>query len=554
MKQLTKIVGFCLSLILLLGSCDSTELDLTENPNALSPSQADATFFLNKIQVDFAYWVHYIGHRGGELTLINYMYGRTYKNIYDPDDWDHIWRTAYRTMMEDIRLMNILADESGLTFHRAMGKVFQAYVLITLVDFFGDIPYKEALKAGEGKLNPNSDSGESVYQAALTMLDSAIEDFNAEGPKPDDFYYGGDTSKWIKAINSIKKRVLLNLGDFSAYSAITDYIQEAKDDFQFAWGTNEATPDTRHPLYGGGRGESSKYSDSNTNYSSTGGGEYMSNWLMFKMLNGHGGNKDPRMAYYFYRQVNATPGFDSDPNEEVLECGLEGYYIPPQLQTENQPFCAPTNSNSAAANGYWGRDHGNDNGIPPDGFLRTLRGVYPAGGSFDDNSFKGQVDGDGLGGKGITPIILSSWMHYLNAEVAVNKGDDPTLETLAGLKDALQKVDDLGGDELTQETIDNYIAAFTSDWNAASSTEEKLDLWATEFFISLTGNGIDAYNSYRRNGYPRDLQPNIEPDPGSFPVSQFYPANYTSTNSNATQKSDLNIRVFWNTEGATNLK
>ena len=31
----------------------------------------------------------------------------------------------------------------------------------------------------------------------------------------------------------------------------------------------------------------------------------------------------------------------------------------------------------------------NDNGTPPDGFLRTLRGTYPAGGKFDDSSFGG---------------------------------------------------------------------------------------------------------------------------------------------------------------------
>ena len=79
-------------------------------------------------------------------------------------------------------------------------------------------------------------------------------------------------------------------------------------------------------------------------------------------------------------------------------------------------------------------------------------------------------------------------------------------------------------------------------------------MWATEFFISLTGNGIDAYNSYRRNGFPRSLQPNIEPDPGQFPLSQYYPANYVNTNRNATQKSAKTVRIFWNTNGPTTLK
>ena len=542
MKNSKNILTLFLCVLFTMVSCDTLELDLTENPNALSPNQADAGFFLNSIQIDFAFWVSSMGDRGGELTRINYMSGRTYNNVYSPDSWNGVWSSAYRGMLEDIRLMNILADEAGLTYHRGMGKVFQAYILLTLVDYFGDIPYTEALQGAEAILNPVSDSGESVYNAAISTLESAISDFNSGGPVPsNDYYYQGDADKWIKAANSIKKKALLNLGDFSNYNSITNYIVNPSDDFQFVWGTSPATPDTRHPLY-------------RSNYTSTGGGEYMSNWLMFNMINGHAGNTDPRINYYFYRQVDNTPGFDSSADEEVLECGLPGYYVPPQLRGSDTPFCAPTNSTSKPANGYWGRDHGNDNGIPPDGFKRTLRGIYPAGGAFDDESFEGKVDGDGQGGFGITPIFLSSWMHFMNAEVNVNTGGDPTYETLIALEQALIKTDDLGGPELSDEDVSNYIAAFTSDWNASTSTEEKLDMWATEFFISLTGNGIDAYNSYRRNGYPRSLQPNIEPDPGQFPLIQYYPANYVNTNKNADQRSSKTERVFWNSNGPTGLK
>jgi hypothetical protein len=542
MKHINYILGLCLCAIFVLVSCETIELDLTSNPNALSPEQADPTFFLNSIQVDFAYWVNTMGDRGGELTRINYMNGRNYNTIYSPDSWNGVWSSAYRGMLEDIRLMNLLADEAGLTFHKGMGKVFQAYVMLTLVDYFGDVPYSEALQGSEGILNPAADSGQAVYDAAIALLDSAVADFNAGGPVPaEDFFYNGNASKWIKAANSIKKKALLNKGDFSGYNAISNYISDSSDDFQFSWGTSPATPDTRHPLYRG-------------SYTSTGGGEYMSNWMMFKMINGYAGNTDPRINYYFYRQVGETPGFDSAGNEEVLECGLTGYYVPPQLRGDDTPFCAPTNSASKSASGYWGRDHGNNNGTPPDGFLRTIRGAYPAGGVYDDSSFEGQVDGAGQGGAGITPVILSSWMHFMNAEVAISTGGNPTSETLIAVEQALNKSDDLGGPAMAADDVSAYVAAFTSEWNAAGSTADKLDLWATEYFISMVGNGIDAYNSYRRNGYPRSLQPNVEPDPGQFPLSQFYPANYVNTNKNANQRGSKSERVFWNSNGPTNLK
>ena len=543
MKYTNYILGLCLSTMLVVTSCETLDIELTENPNALSPSQADPGFFLNSIQVDFAYWVHSMGDRGGELTRINYMNGRNYDNIYSPDSWNGLWSSAYRGMLEDIRLMNLIAEERGLQFEIGMGKVFQSYIMLTLVDNFGDVPYSEALKGGEGVLNPVSDDGATVYASAIALLDSAIADFNAGAlaGSSNDFYYGGNSSKWIKAANSIKKKALLNTGDLAGYNAISDYISTAADDFEFQWGTNQATPDTRHPLY-------------RQNYTNTGGGEYQSNWIVFNMLNGHAGNTDPRLPYYYYRQVSETPGFDSAENEEVLECGLTGYYVPPQLRGDDTPFCAPTNSASKPAGGYWGRDHGNDNGTPPDGFLRTLRGTYPAGGKYDDRSFAGQVLGAGEKGAGITPVMLSSWMHFMNAEVAVTSGGDPTAETLTALTQALGKADDLGGDALATADIDAYVAAFTSDWNAAGTTADKLDMWATEYFISMVGNGIDAYNSYRRNGYPRSLQPNVEPDPGSFPTTQYFPANFVNNNKNGSQRSSKSDRVFWNTSGATNLK
>ena len=543
MKYTNYILGLCLSTMLVVTSCETLDIELTENPNALSPSQADPGFFLNSIQVDFAYWVHSMGDRGGELTRINYMNGRNYDNIYSPDSWNGLWSSAYRGMLEDIRLMNLIAEERGLQFEIGMGKVFQSYIMLTLVDNFGDVPYSEALKGGEGVLNPVSDDGATVYASAIALLDSAIADFNAGAlaGSSNDFYYGGNSSKWIKAANSIKKKALLNTGDLAGYNAISDYISTAADDFEFQWGTNQATPDTRHPLY-------------RQNYTNTGGGEYQSNWIVFNMLNGHAGNTDPRLPYYYYRQVSETPGFDSAENEEVLECGLTGYYVPPQLRGDDTPFCAPTNSASKPAGGYWGRDHGNDNGTPPDGFLRTLRGTYPAGGKYDDRSFAGQVLGAGEKGAGITPVMLSSWMHFMNAEVAVTSGSDPTAETLTALTQALGKADDLGGDALATADIDAYVAAFTSDWNAAGTTADKLDMWATEYFISMVGNGIDAYNSYRRNGYPRSLQPNVEPDPGSFPTTQYFPANFVNNNKNGSQRSSKSDRVFWNTSGATNLK
>jgi len=448
---------------------------------------------------------------------------------------DREWRFAYQSIMEDIRLMNILAAEKDFKYHIGIGQVIQAYTIMTLVDFFGDIPYSEALQ-GLDNFNPMADSGSSVYAAAIDLLDAAIANFSEEatGEPQYDFFYNGDWDKWIKAANTLKMKAYMTtrlvdgsaVANFNTIVASDNYISSNDDDFQFTWGKNEIQPDTRHPRY-------------DASYFSTGGQDYMSNWLMNEMLT----TDDPRLLYYYYRQNEATPGFGADPDEETLACSLEtapAHYA-------GFTFCG-------LSNGYWGRDHGDDDGIPPDGFLRTLVGVYPAGGAFDDGSFKGQKNGDGRGGDGITPVMLASWVDFMKAELALQSGGAGEAAAkqalLDGIAKSMAKVTSFATNEDPDEG-DNITDHSDNIGNAFDAATDKMEVVASQYFIALYGNGIDAYNFYRRTGYPQGLQPNLEPNPGGFIRSFYYPANYANTNSNATQKNGVDVQVFWDTNPAS---
>jgi len=76
MKSINKFFAMCLGTLLVLSSCETADLELTVNPNALDPSQASADFFLNGIQEDFAGWAHSYGSDGSNLTRITYLRGR----------------------------------------------------------------------------------------------------------------------------------------------------------------------------------------------------------------------------------------------------------------------------------------------------------------------------------------------------------------------------------------------------------------------------------------------------------------------------------------------
>lgn len=527
-----------LSLGLLLGSCANDnilELDLTENPNALSPNQADPDFLLNLIQVNYGYLMEDFGSLGSEMVRIDQLAGRDYTNAFSPTNFDGLWSSSYQSILQNIQVMRPLAEAAGLNYHLGVADFIEAHVLLSLVDYFGAIPYSEALD--ETNLNPIPDSGSDVYAQAMALLDQAAANFTDGGSAApqNDFFYGGDAASWIKAVNTLKIKAYMttNLVDGGAAAAVQaivssgNYISSTADDFQFYWGSNANQPDTRSPRY-------------STDYTNTGGNSYRSNWLMNNMLN----SGDPRRLYYFYRQNSATPGAGAAPDEETLECSLQTA----PLHYEGYVFCS-------VADGYWGRDHGNDNGIPPDGFLRTLSGVYPAGGKYDDGSFRGQTLLAGLDGAGITPILHSSMVNFWLAELAYKSGNlaETKTQMLNGLAASMDKVTGFydSGDADIERLVSEHSNVVAAAFDAASSDSAKMDIVAEQFLISLYGNGAEGYNFYRRTGFPTTLQPNLEPNPGGFIRSFWYPANYANNNVNATQKTGVGVQIFWDTNPAS---
>ena len=540
MKNLKLTYFLALFSVLFYTSCETTELEITSDPNFLSPEDANVDLFLNGVQEDFARFVQGFGDTGSELTRIDYMSGRNYADVYSPQSFNGLWRSAYQGMREDLRIMNTLAEESGQTFHVAIGQIIEAYVMVTLVDFFGNVPFTESL-AGSANLNPNVDPGADIYAAMHLQLNEAIAALASPGPAPDnDFFYNGDASKWIKAANTLKMKMFITVGDYASFNTIAsndaNYISDNSEDFQFQWGTNEVQPDTRHPWYA-------------SSYTSTGGGRYMSNWLMNTMLTGPGG-QDPRMYYYFYRQVDVVPGFGAAPNEEVLECGLQN--PPNHYITNGYVFCG-------LPAGYWGRDHGNDNGIPPDGFLRTLNGLYPAGGKVDyrigeESAPSGAVDGDGNGGNGITPILLASWVDFMKAEAAWNGGGGDAAAKAAleaGMTKSAAKVTAYYNPASIADNVTNHRSLVLDAFDNAATAEAKKNIVYEQYWIAMYGNGIDAYNTYRRTGFPTTLQANIEPQPGAFIRSLYYPANFVETNNVVDQKSNVEVKVFWDSNSVS---
>ena len=90
-------------------------------------------------------------------------------------------------------------------------------------------------------------------------------------------------------------------------------------------------------------------------------------------------------------------------------------------------------------------------------------------------------------------------------------------------------------------------------YDAATTNSARLDAVMKEYYIALWGNGIDAYNMYRRTGMPLNMQFAKITAPGDFIRSHFYPSNYVNLNQNAIQKA-LTAQVYWDNNPAGFIK
>jgi hypothetical protein len=549
-------------LFFLLGSlaaCKKLDSGLI-NPNAADPSSANVDLLLNSVQGSFTGVYGAASDIGATLTRqLALTSGRDYKTAFTPEALDGFWTNAYTGVVVNANALIPLALEQKKYIQAGMAQVLKAYIMGTMVDYFGDVPNAEAGLGVEGNLNPVADPGAEVYTTVFALLDSAIANFGKSGAvagPANDLFYAGDTEKWVTAANTFKLKFLMQtrlVDQANVTTKVTelltanDLIDDASEDFVFRYGTNNSAPDSRHPHYGANYNDASAANNSANDYL----GNYFMWAIGYEKTGGVLSNLDPRRRYYFYRQTTNNAGV----NSETSSCSIQPF---PAHYPADMVFCLPGDG----AAGYWGRDHGDASGTPPDGQLRTTYGVYPAGGEFDASQATSVSNTRGGKGAGIDPVWMSFYTAFLEAEAALTLGITEAgtprdlLET--GIRASIAKVlafpatvNVVVPDSRipSPEAIDLYVSTVLDSYDAATTDAERLNIIIKEYYLAAWGNGIEPYNNYRRTGSPNNLQPVLTtPNPGFFIRSLFYPSVYKNRNSKApAQKNpgDEANKVFW---------
>ncbi len=522
----------------LVSGCSETFLDINTDPN--NPSEATLDLVMPAIQVGYVSAFLRDVERASAAIVDQVHSGDYGRWRLTESDFNNAWKGLYTESLADIEVVIAQAEESEQLAYAGMAKIQKAYIYSLLVDLWGDVPFQEAMDA----LNPVYDPGADIYPQLFTLIDEGMADLEAGGviQAGADMIYGGDKAKWNKMANSLKLKMLLQTRKVDptasavGISAILNsglYITANEEDFQFQFGSGIA-PQNAHPYWVQDYNTSSRAGlQSNSFFVKLRGGSPRRPGDYTNIsANVRYGVEDPRLRYYFYRQVGGLPE-----GHASIPCDL------------NQIGCFF----QYTGEGYLGRDRGDNSVGPADGAEYTAYGVYPVGGLFDADQFKQATVNDGTG-SGIFPMITNFMMKFALAEatLTLEVPGDARAYLEEGMRASILKVMNVG-DLLAapptefkpaDEAINLYINTVLAKYDAADAAG-KLEVVMDQAYVALFGNGIEAYNNYRRTGYPK-LMPVVDNnEAGPFPRRLVYVVDEIGANANVPKDYSVSNPVFW---------
>ncbi|MBL7699690.1 MAG: SusD/RagB family nutrient-binding outer membrane lipoprotein [Chitinophagaceae bacterium] len=601
-----------LAVIVIATSCKKDFLNINNDPN--NPTDAPVDLLLTTAERTLGDALAMGGGDNGGLSQLLEVYVHRITTREEADQYgvkgnefftSLAWPKFYSTspppgeseplhgILQNLEEITRKATADGNLYYRGIARALKAYTYSQLVDVFGDVPFSEANKLDDPEnpiTYPKFDDDAEIYPKLIDTLNAALDDLQAADggafqPAGDDVIYGGNIDNWIAAINTIKLKLFLQQRKVSDVSAQVNalladpgsLISSTSQSFLMRYGTLGATDD-RNPAF--------------QEYFSTQRSNHISPWFYEIMKGRNSGinfnNPDPRIPYYWYNQLRRD-----------TSSGTETYFEAPENQTEYR------DDNFATI--YFGsvgpdRDRNNQN------TLSTL-GIYPAGGRYDNGgggalgSYEEVMhdwlenpipenrpaDGDGVDGPygtGAAPYRFITYADrlYMEAELiqagiatgnarevleAAIRESFATVDFVVGLVGPNQPVPSLT-DDLSAE-VDTYINKVLAEYDAGSDAK-KMQVIMTQKWIQGFGNGVEAYNDYRRTGYPVAWDPsNNSMAPGGFaqppsggdplqasqkPVPVLLATGYAytlpwvqdelNTNPNAPdQKDPLTYKPFW---------
>lgn len=232
-NRILSLIGLvCLSTVSLqLTSCTNDFEATNTDPNRLQ--QISPGTLLNPLIYEifsenmYRSWAHNSEIMQDIVSFPQTSYGIQHYNFSD-NIGSAPWNTYYR-WMKTARDMEEAAIRTKDGNYQAIAITMRVLAASYLVDIFGDVPYFDASKGGEGKIYPAFDEGEKIYDSLLSDLDQAnsLYDTSKAMIYYPDILFNNDAGKWRKFTNSLHLRLLLRISNKSnkdAYNRLTTII------------------------------------------------------------------------------------------------------------------------------------------------------------------------------------------------------------------------------------------------------------------------------------------------------------------------------------------
>ena len=221
MKKTLSIIACALAIG--LSGCKKDFLSLETNPN--TPSAATPQLLLSgalKVTAD----IYNTGVTGTQTAMSTYGIWMGYwtpSGSYVPSSTlnnNNFLNTSYQTFTPLFNnasnynnIEKVGAADPGLVYYQAIGIVMKAFVFQALVDTYNNVPYTEAFQAPD-ILSPKYDKGDVIYDNLLLKLTAAIDlikkaPATAVNPGRADIMFKGNMNNWVKFANTIKLRIAI---------------------------------------------------------------------------------------------------------------------------------------------------------------------------------------------------------------------------------------------------------------------------------------------------------------------------------------------------------
>ena len=509
MKKLSFLL---FSIVVFTSSCKKfLDVNVTPNnptvvtPATILPSTTVAMAFLNSNDLG----------RAASL-LVQHTAGTANQpaayDVYILDgSFDNQWNfEVYGQAISDLQ---ILIDQNSVTnpAYSGIAKLQMAYIFSIATDMWGDVPYSQA---GQGMKypNPRFDKQEDIYMgnAALgitslfDLVKSGIADLSKSSflkPGGDDLVYKGALNSWIRAGNTLLLKFALQISNRNPTFAKTT-IQSVIDGNNYI---NSNTLDLEVPFGSTVGNQNPIFVYNNLTRTSD---QMLSN----RLLNLERSLNDTiRLSKYFTK----TRTVQGNPNTPLRFVGFDN----------GSTAAAPALATRSKYNAYLtGATDGGD----------TAAGNVTQGGKLI-----GQA-----GGAAPIRLLTNFQVQFILAESALILGTsgDPNAYYQAGIKANMLKIG------MTQAEIDNYFLTNPTVVTLSGTTEQKRQQIITQKYIAWIGNGIEAYNDYRRTRYPPlTLALNAQGDnPNVIPERLPYTAGELAANPNAPNpRPKTDVKVWW---------